>query len=171
MWTGEKVHDCIQHTLTNLRRGIAVLDVDEIVSITINKMRDDFRASRDKRYHTYPKECALFEHEYDLDLSSDHWKQTADDVETCLRNFYGSEIFARLKELSLRDWLEVEDFSYFNLDGKKMLFLFTKKQNFLENGMMNSLTMQNKKIYSGFQHLMIKQQLIFLKNLELKPIR
>jgi len=120
MWAGGKVHSCIKHTLRNLQRGISVLDVNDIVSLTINQMREDFRSSREGRYRVYPKTCALFEHEYQLDLSSDHWKQIADDVETCLRNFYGSEIFARLKELPLEDWLEVEDFSYFYLDGKKI---------------------------------------------------
>jgi len=34
MCAGAKVHDCIEHTLTNLRRGISVLDVDQIVDIT-----------------------------------------------------------------------------------------------------------------------------------------
>jgi hypothetical protein len=47
MWAGAKVHDCIKHTLTNLQRGISVLDVDQIVSITLNKMRDEFRSSRE----------------------------------------------------------------------------------------------------------------------------
>ena len=45
-----------------------MLDVDEIISITINKMREDFRSSKNKRYLMYPKSCALFEHEYDMDL-------------------------------------------------------------------------------------------------------
>ena len=93
MWAGEKVHDCIKHTLKNLQRGISILDVDEIVSITINKMRDDFRSSKGKRYLDYPKTCALFEHEYGVDLSDEQWKKVADDVEKCLRNFYNSEVF------------------------------------------------------------------------------
>jgi hypothetical protein len=46
MWAEEKVHDCIKHTLKNLQMGISSLDVDEIVSIAINQMRDDFRFSR-----------------------------------------------------------------------------------------------------------------------------
>jgi len=94
--------------------------VDDIVSLTINNMREDFRSSREGRYRVYPKTYALFEHEYEIDLSDAHWKGIADDVETCLRNFYGSEIFSRLKDLPLEDWLEVEDFSYFYLDGKKI---------------------------------------------------
>ena len=86
MWAGEKVHDCIKHTLKNLQRNVSILPMEDIVSITLNQMRDEFRSSRDKRYLAYPKSCALFEHEYDLDLPDDKWKKIADDVEKCLRN-------------------------------------------------------------------------------------
>jgi hypothetical protein len=120
IWAGQIVHECIKRTLKNLQRGISVLDVDEIVSITINQMREDFKSSREKRYLVNPKTCALFEHEYELDLSNDQWKKVADNVEQCLRNFYSSEIFSRLKELPKQDWLEVEDFSYFHMDGRKI---------------------------------------------------
>ena len=37
-----------------------------------------------------------------------------------LRNFYQSETFALLKELPEQNWLEVEDFSSFYLDGTKV---------------------------------------------------
>ncbi len=47
MWAGAKVHDCIERTLTNLQRGISVLDVDQIVDITLNQMREKFRSSVD----------------------------------------------------------------------------------------------------------------------------
>ncbi len=52
MWAGEKVHQCIKHTLKNLQRGISILEVDDIVAMTINKMRDDFRIKN----NTYIKE-------------------------------------------------------------------------------------------------------------------
>jgi len=120
MWAGAKVHDCINHTLTNLQRGISVLDVDQIVDITLNQMREEFRSSREKRYLTHPKTCALFEHEYETPVSNDDWKKTADNMELCLRNFYSSETYEMLKELSQKMWLEVEDFSSFNLDSTKI---------------------------------------------------
>jgi hypothetical protein len=120
MWAGAKVHDCIKHTLTNIKRGISVLDVDQIVDITLNQMREEFRSSREKRYLTHPKTCALFEHEYDLDILDAEWKKTAGKVEKCLRNFYSSETFEMLKELPQQMWLEVEDFSSFNLNNTKI---------------------------------------------------
>jgi CRISPR/Cas system-associated exonuclease Cas4 (RecB family) len=120
MWAGAKVHDCIERTLANLRRGISVLDVDQIVDITLNQMREEFRSSREKRYHTHPKTCALFKHEYDVPISDDDWRKTADNMEQCLRNFYSSEAFAMLKKLPQEMWLEVEDFSSFNLNKIKI---------------------------------------------------
>jgi hypothetical protein len=41
MWSGAKVHDCIERTLTNLQRGISILHVDQIVDITLNQMSED----------------------------------------------------------------------------------------------------------------------------------
>jgi CRISPR/Cas system-associated exonuclease Cas4 (RecB family) len=120
MWAGAKVHDCINHTLTNLQRGISVLDVDQIVEITLNQMRKEFRSSREKRYLTHPKTCALFEHEYEVPISDADWKNTADNVLQCLRNFYASKTFAMLKELPQQMWLEVEDFSSFSLNNTKI---------------------------------------------------
>jgi CRISPR/Cas system-associated exonuclease Cas4 (RecB family) len=120
MWAGAKVHDCINHTLTNLQRGISVLDVDQIIDITLNQMREDFRSSREKRYLARPKTCALFEHEYEAGISNDEWKRVADSMQLCLRNFYGSETFEMLKTLPRQMWLEVEDFSSFNLDNTKI---------------------------------------------------
>lgn len=116
MWTGSKVHDCIKHSLTNLQRGISVLDVDQIVDITLNQ----FRSSREKRYLTRPKTCALFEHEYDAPIADAEWKRVTDNMEQCLRNFYSSDTFDMLKALPQQMWLEVEDFSSFNLNNTKI---------------------------------------------------
>ena len=120
MWAGSKVHDCIKHTLTNLQRGITVLDVDQIISITLNQMREEFRSSREKRYLAHPKTCALFEHEYEVPISDYDWKKTADNMEQCLTNFYASDTFDMLKALPRQMWLEVEDFSSFYLNKTKI---------------------------------------------------
>jgi len=73
MWAGEKVHDCIKHTLKNLQRGISVLSPDNIVWITLDQMRDEFRSSRERRYRQSHKTCALFEHEYEVDIKDAQW--------------------------------------------------------------------------------------------------
>ncbi len=120
MWAGEKVHECIQRSLYNIRGGIKVLPVDEIVSITLDQMRAEFRSSKSKNYWKNPKSCGLLEHEYEMEVSNEEWKEVAGNVETCLRNFYVSDIYDGLKS-HLRDgWLEVEEFSSFYLDGIKI---------------------------------------------------
>ena len=120
MWAGEKVHECIQRSLNNIRRGIKVLSVDEIVSITLDQMRAEFRSSRSKNYLKNPKTCALFEHEYGIELTDDQWKEIASNVEICLRNFYASDIYYGLKSHPKSDWLEVEEFSSFHLDNARI---------------------------------------------------
>jgi hypothetical protein len=44
----------------------------------------------------------------------------AQNVETCLRNFYASDIYGSLKSHGKEGWLEVEEFSSFDLDEIKI---------------------------------------------------
>jgi len=120
MWAGEVVHTCIERSLKNLRRGITVLSPEKIIEVTISQMREDFRSSRKKNYWKMPKSCALFEHEYGVPVPAEQWRQTAADVETCLHNFYTSELFAELRSLPRDAWLEVEELGQFTLDGVKV---------------------------------------------------
>ena len=71
VWAGERVHECIQRSLNNIRRGIQVLPIDEIVTITVDQMRAEFRSSKSRNYWKNPKSCALFEHEYEIELTDD----------------------------------------------------------------------------------------------------
>jgi CRISPR/Cas system-associated exonuclease Cas4 (RecB family) len=116
IWVGSVVHDCIERSLKNLSRGIDVLSPEKIIQTTIAGMRDDFRSSRNKNYWKRPKTCAFFEHEYDLPVSAEEWKQAAANVRECLHNFYTSELFATLRSLPRRDWLEIEELDKFPLD-------------------------------------------------------
>ena len=116
-WIGQVVHSCIARTLQNLSRGVKILAVPEILSITRQGMRQDFRQSRAKHYWQNPKtHTGLFEHEYGIDVSDEEWKQTADTVDQCLNNFYESPTFGDLRKLKPEDFLEVERFSSFRFD-------------------------------------------------------
>jgi hypothetical protein len=44
----------------------------------------------------------------------------AQNVETCLKNFYASDIYGSLKSHGKEGWLEVEEFSSFHLDSIKI---------------------------------------------------
>lgn len=121
VWVGQTVHDCIARTLQNISRGVPVLPIDEILSITRNLMRQDFRHSKSGRYRENPRAyCGFFEHEYDVPVTDDQWRSAADDVDLCLRTFYESEHFEKLRRTPPADYLEVERFSSLHLDGVEL---------------------------------------------------
>lgn len=122
MWAGDRVHTAVERSLKNLAtspRPLAV-DVDEIVDITLDEMRLDFKSSRSGQYRSRPKSCALFEHEYAVPVADEEWRRTAETVERCLRTFYASDVFAAIAASNRADWLECEKFSSFQLDGVRV---------------------------------------------------
>lgn len=120
MWQGQVVHECIQRTMTNLKNGVPPLLPEEIIAKTRERMRAAFRSSREGVYHRKPKTLALFEHEYKVELSDDEWKQSWQHVERCLDNFYSSAYYAKLRDLPRQDFIQIEEFDSFRLDGVKV---------------------------------------------------
>lgn len=120
-WVGQTVHDCIARTLQNISREVPILGVDEILSITRNIMRQDYRHSKSKRYWQNPKlYCGFFEHEYGIEVSDEQWREAAEDVDHCLNTFYQSEYFEKLHGTPPADFLEVERFSTIHLEGVEL---------------------------------------------------
>ncbi len=119
-WIGQKVHNCIDHTIQNLRWGQPGLGVDRVVDVTLKRMRQEYVSSWHGRYRQRPKSCALFEHEYGTGRGEDDWRDAAKQVEQCLRTFYGSAVYERLLELPRQAWLEAEEWAHFFLDGVKV---------------------------------------------------
>jgi len=118
MWVGDIVHQCIKRSLENMSRGIPLLPLDEILRITRDRMRGDFRQSRDGLYRENPKAArALFEHEYRIPVTNQEWLDSAEQVDQCLRNFYASVAFEQLSRTAPENFLEIEAFSRFEIDG------------------------------------------------------
>jgi hypothetical protein len=109
-WVGIRVHECVARSLEHLRRGQPVLSVEQVVAITLDRMRSDFANSRKRYYRDKPKAyVGLFEHEYGLTVPDAEWKRMADVARDCLRHFYASETFARLRTLTAADFIEIEE--------------------------------------------------------------
>jgi len=116
MWAGTVVHDAIGRSIRLLRNGQEVLPAEEIIRITLARMRADWAASRLGTNREDPKRTpGLLEHEYELPVSGAQWRDAADRVAVCLRNFYASPFFDRLKALPPGRWLEAEDLRSFDL--------------------------------------------------------
>jgi CRISPR/Cas system-associated exonuclease Cas4 (RecB family) len=120
MWAGEVVHSCVQRSLENLRAGIEPLPLDRILSLALDQMRTEWKQSRDRVYRDRPKTTALFEHEYAVPVADEEWRSNAGHVASCLRAFYESDTYRWIRELRRDQWLEIEDFSSFHLDGTKV---------------------------------------------------
>lgn len=119
-WIGQKVHDCIDHTIQNLRWGQPGLALERIVDVTLKRMRQEYVSSWHGRYRQRPKSGGLLEHEYGTTRGEDDWRDAAAQVERCLKVFYGSAVYARLCELPRHAWLEAEEWAHFFLDGVKI---------------------------------------------------
>ena len=120
LWAGTKVHECIKEILDNIHNDEVVLDKHEAVERTIEIMRKEFKDSKQGKYWRDRDSCALFEHEYELDLLDSEWKEIADKVRRCILNFYVSDEFSFISELTRGQWLVVEELLDFEYDKTKI---------------------------------------------------
>jgi len=119
MWAGEVVHNSIKNVLEETKSGRVPL-LNRLVDITKEKMRHDFESSKNKRYWLDPKSCALFEHEYGVEVKEESWKDLWKHVESCIHNFYGSDIFDMVKNIDASLWLPIEEFQNFLFEDTKV---------------------------------------------------
>jgi hypothetical protein len=114
MWAGRIVHDAIEMALHVYQQRREV-PVEPFIADVIERMRSEWRSSRDGRYREAPKTPALFEHEYALDLKPEVWQMLRRNVETCLRNFFRLPLLAEIRRTppehwSIEHWSKVFDF-------------------------------------------------------------
>jgi len=115
-WAGRTVHDAIELALHGLRDGRS-MPVEPFIADVIERMRGEWRSSRDGRYRDNPKTNALFEHEYQVDLKPEAWRALRENVATCLRNFFRLPLLAEIRRTSPEHW-SIEHWSkMFNFEG------------------------------------------------------
>ena len=121
-WSGSNVHDAILDVLAQLRAGKPPPFTDMAVDHLLQRMRTQWRESGEGDYWNAPQTaCALWEHEYEIDLSDAEWKATVDHALACFRTFLTSETFAAIRALRPAAWLDLEDRAAFDLDGIRAL--------------------------------------------------
>ena len=114
MWAGRIVHDAIEMALHIYQQGREV-PVEPFLEDVIERMRGEWRGSRDGLYREKPKTLALFEHEYAVDLKREAWQMLSQNVKTCLRNFFRLPLLADVRKTapehwSIEHWSKVFDF-------------------------------------------------------------
>jgi CRISPR/Cas system-associated exonuclease Cas4 (RecB family) len=119
MWAGAVVHNSIKNVLEETKSGRVPL-MNRLIGLTREQMRYDFESSKNKRYWQDPKSCALFEHEYDVEVKEERWKDLWNHVETCIQNFYSSDIFDVIKNIDFSLWLPIEEFQGFLFEDTKI---------------------------------------------------
>ncbi len=120
LWAGEKAHQAVHKLLTVLRAENPLIPEDQLIAQTLADMRADFKNSRDRNYWKAPQTCGLFEHEYELDLADQAWKEIAGHVEQCIRHFFHSELFEEIQQIPVDQWLAIEEVSHFFLNEIKV---------------------------------------------------
>ncbi len=115
LWTGSFLHEAIGDLLKRLRQGEALPDAEKFVDEQKNKMRDQFRVSREGSQ----ADVRLYEHEYRVSLGPDVWKNHWMNVETALRWFLASKWGARLSQLGPESWKAVDEILSFDVNGIK----------------------------------------------------
>lgn len=119
-WKGETVHHVIESVLKSMRAGQPVTLEAALADLT-ETMRRDFRSSKARKNWEDPKRnLGLFEHEYAKPMTDEAWKKVHDGSAECLRNFYGSALFAELAAEDKAGWLVIEDLEEFEFDGAKV---------------------------------------------------
>jgi hypothetical protein len=115
-WQGSVIHRAVARSLIAARRGQPLRDPESAVQEAIGWMRQDWRDSKDdlaRRTGNYKLHVRFVEHETGADDGSPQWrarwKESAGTVETALRGFFASPLYARLAALPEADWIEIDD--------------------------------------------------------------
>jgi CRISPR/Cas system-associated exonuclease Cas4 (RecB family) len=120
-WIGVRVHETMEALLTTLRSGELLPDVDQVCEHLLQRLRRDFRSSRDGHYRQNPKQnVGLLEHEYKREVAAAEWKRLADLGVACVRTFYELPLRDEFESLTTDQWLELEELNSFQLEGTKV---------------------------------------------------
>lgn len=120
MWLGEKLHEEIADILKDLCLGKQP-DLDESLRRIHTVMKKEFVDSKEKLYRRNPKQFpGLFEHEYDIDLADERWRELLQSAKKCLEGFVNSEELQAINKIQTGDWLPIEKFQEMRVNGIKV---------------------------------------------------
>ena len=117
MWMGEVVHHTIENSLKHYQQN-RELPADAFLTQMTQRMRREFRDSRDKRYREMPgKTLGLYEHEYNKEIADAKWSELHDAARRCFTTFANIIFPERVKPIPVEDWKLIETMQTFNFEG------------------------------------------------------
>lgn len=120
MWLGEKLHEEVARILKGLRLG-SQPNIGESVQRVRTIMRKEFVDSKKKLYRKDPKRfVGLSEHEYEINLSDEQWRELIGGAEECIKCFMGCEELRTISNIQTSGWLPIEKFQSMRVDGIKV---------------------------------------------------
>lgn len=118
-WAGNHAHQALEYLLKHARHHPD--KAAQAGGKQVERMRNEFRDSRVGAYRQNPtRTAALFEHEYQVDVSPDEWKDTVNRVPAAVQHFLDSPLWAHIRQLPDDAFLTIERMSHFLLDGLKV---------------------------------------------------
>ena len=94
------------------------LPSDAFLTQMTQRMRKEFRESRDKKYRDTPgKVLGLYEHEYEKDISDEKWKEVHETARRCFTTFANIIFPEKIQKIPVKDWKLIETMQTFNFEG------------------------------------------------------
>jgi len=119
IWIGQVVHELIKNLLLLYKVNMNI-SLSNLLNRLHKKINQEFILSKAKTYRQFPKRFGLIEHEYDLLITKEEWKEFFDLAERCLENFFNSDILQNIKKKDKTDWIFLEDFLSYNYENTKI---------------------------------------------------
>jgi len=117
MWLGEVVHHAIENILKHYQET-RELPVEAFLTQLTQRMRREFRESRDKRYCELPgKVLGLYEHEYEKEIPDEKWAEVHETARRCFTTFANIVFPERVKPVPVESWKLIETMQDFNFEG------------------------------------------------------
>lgn len=117
MWLGTTAHSSIKQMIKEVQNGQNP-DLYNHIARLHNRIEREFNESSTGLYKKFPKyKLGLFEHEYELPISKDEWKETTDNAEKCLTIFFNSDVFQYIQSVDPSNYLIIEKLDNFDFEG------------------------------------------------------
>jgi hypothetical protein len=122
MWVGGLVHAVVEIALKYAKQNYPVVPgADELTRGFVDMMREQFRASRDGLFRRSGRKATLlFEHEFDVSVPDEKWRELRDLGVRAIKNFTASDTLREILSVHPDEWMPIERFEHFHLDDIKV---------------------------------------------------